>query len=331
MKNILITGAAGFIGFHLAKYYSEQEYNIWILDNLQKNENFLDKDFKKLINLNNVNFINTDLTKKIEVSSLPNEFKFIFHLAAINGTELFYKDPYLLCRNNILITINLLTFLESAKFEKLIYSSTSEVYSDADTYGLLKIPTNEDVPVVFSQPTNERYSYATSKFIGEFLCTEFCKKINVPYSTLRYHNIYGPRMGYKHVVPQLFLKILNDINPLPVIGLDETRSFCFIDDAIEATSLLAESNKTNNDLFHIGNPNGEITVNELAITMLQIANKKFEIKPLARRKSSVLRRCPDITKLSSKTNFIPKVILSEGLKKTYEYYLQNNENNAPIS
>ena len=60
MKNILITGAAGFIGFHLAKYYSEQEYNIWILDNLQKNENFLDKDFKKLINLNNVNFINVN-------------------------------------------------------------------------------------------------------------------------------------------------------------------------------------------------------------------------------------------------------------------------------
>ena len=90
-----------------------------------------------------------------------------------------------------------------------MFSSSSEVYADTIKFGLLKFPTNEENPVAFSVPTSSRYSYAISKFVGELL-NEISKQFKIPISIIRYHNIYGPRMGYNHVVPALIKKISNN-------------------------------------------------------------------------------------------------------------------------
>lgn len=321
MKSVLITGAAGFIGFHLAQYHNKLGHQVWLIDNLQKIKK-KDKDFIGLIKLKNIKFFNIDLTKKLNSKKFPKKFNVVYHLAAINGTDLFYSIPYDICKNNILVTINLLDFLNKIKVSKLIYSSTSEVYSGAEKYKLLKFPTKEDVPVVFPQPTDIRYSYATSKFLGEFLTFQFGKKFNVPTTVIRFHNIYGPRMGYKHVIPEILKKIINNINPLPVIGVYETRSYCYIDDAINALYKLSISNVANNKIVHIGNSKEEVSSKELVLLMMKILNKKRKIISVKSRSSSVKRRKPDTSFLKTITNYNPKINLKEGLKLTINWYLK---------
>ena len=169
--NILITGGSGFIGFRLAKFHAEKGDNVIIFDSLYKSKNAIDDELKDLISLSNVEFYEVDLTREVEVS-IQDPIDYVYHLAAINGTKLFYEIPYELCLTNLLITINFLKFLEKINFSKLIFSSTSEVYAGALEHGLMNIPTAEDVPVVFPQPTNVRFSYASSKFVSEYLCSK---------------------------------------------------------------------------------------------------------------------------------------------------------------
>ena len=138
----------------------------------------------------------------------------MYHLAAINGTKLFYEIPYQLARTNLLLTMNLLDWLENVPVGRLLYTSSSEVYADSDKVGLLKIPTDESIPVVFTQPMDDRFSYGASKFMGEFLCLRFGRQFKIPATVIRYHNIYGPRMGQKHVIPDFIGKILRKEKPL---------------------------------------------------------------------------------------------------------------------
>lgn len=323
MKSVLITGAAGFIGFHLAKYHQKLSHSVWIIDNLSKNKNRIDSEFLNLKKNKNISFVNIDLTKKINTRTLPKEFDIVYHLAAINGTELFYLKPYDICQNNILVTINLLKYISKIKISKLIYSSTSEVYSGAEKYKLLKFPTKENAPVVFPQPTDTRYSYATSKFLGEFLSLQFGKENNIPTSVIRFHNIYGPRMGDKHAIPQIFYKILNNKRNLNVIGAFETRAYCYIDDAVSALYKLSLNNRGKNSIIHIGNSNEEITSINLAKKMMKILGKKLSLKNIPSRSSSVKRRLPDIKYLKSITDFKPLVNLDKGLELTISWYLKN--------
>ena len=110
-KNILITGGGGFIGFHLAKYHAKNGDNIILLDNLVKNNQKLDSDLKSLMEYENIDLIQVDLANGTIDLSIPNEIDVVYHLAAINGTNLFYEIPYEVCRNNVIITISLLDSL----------------------------------------------------------------------------------------------------------------------------------------------------------------------------------------------------------------------------
>ena len=316
---VLITGGSGFIGFHLAKFHANKGDEILILDNLFKAKEEIDTEFQELIELSNVTFHKVDLTKEISLD-VKGEFDFIYHLAAINGTKLFYEMPYELCLTNLLITINFLKFLEAIDFKKLIFSSTSEVYAGALEYELMDVPTAEDVPVVFSQPTNTRFSYASSKFVSEYLCFQFGKKFKRDTSIIRYHNIYGPRMGFNHAVPEIILRMLNDENPFKVIGADETRAFCYVEDAVEASYLVAKSNNTCNQIIHIGDQEAEINILELTKLIKDVLGKDLQLIPSEGLPNSVKRRCPDTSKLRKLTDFKIKTGLIEGIKKSADWY-----------
>jgi nucleoside-diphosphate-sugar epimerase len=323
MKKVLITGGAGFVGFHLARYHAERGDKVTILDNLFKTEGDTDEEFEMLLRHDNVSMVRVDLTLPLENIDVKSAFDIVYHLAAINGTRLFYEIPYQVARNNLLMTLNLLNWLGDNPPGRLLYSSSSEVYAGADHFGLLKLPTDESAPVVFPQPTDVRFSYGTSKFMGEFLCLHYGKTANVPVSVIRYHNIYGPRMGNKHVIPEFIHRLVKRENPFQIYGGSETRAFCYIDDAVAATYSVAAAKDCENETLHIGNSKEEITIENLAVLMMEIRGDKFEIKECGRRNSSVSRRCPDTSKLLRLTGFEAKISLEEGLAKTFNWYLKH--------
>jgi nucleoside-diphosphate-sugar epimerase len=325
MKKILITGGLGFIGFNLVKKHLKLGHKVIVFDSFFKNKGQIDKEFHKELNNKNLKLIKIDLTKKIKIQTLFKNLDIVYHLAAINGTELFYEIPYKVATDNLLITINLLKLFEKIKVSKIIYSSTSEVYSDGYKMNTIKIPTAEDVPIVFSQPTDTRYSYGTSKFMCEFLVREFGKKFKINTIIIRYHNIYGSRMGTKHAIPQITQRIISGENPLRVYGANETRAFCYIDDAVEATFKLGVKKVSNGEIIHIGNDQEEIKIKDLVKKMLKVLNKKIKIMSIKGKSSSVKRRCPSIKKLNKITNFKPSINLDTGLKKTIEWYLNENK------
>lgn len=322
MKKILITGGLGFIGYFLVKKHLKLGHKVIVFDSLYKNKGKIDVEFKRILNHKNLQLVKIDLTKEIKQNIKLKKIDLVYHLAAINGTELFYQIPYKVSVDNLLITINLLKFFEKIKVSKIIYSSTSEVYSDGFKMNLIEIPTDEKVPIIFSQPTDTRYSYGTSKFMCEFLIKEFGVKFNIPSLIIRYHNIYGTRMGNKHAIPQIINRIVSGENPLNVFGAEETRAFCYVDDAVDATFKLGTRKIKNGEIIHIGNDKEEIKIKDLTQKIVEILNVKVKLKLLKGKSSSVMRRCPDISKLTKLTSFRPKTNLDNGLKKTIKWYLK---------
>ena len=166
---IVITGGAGFIGYHLAKHLADSGRKIRLLDNLQRGR--VDDELTDLIQLGNVEFVQCDLTQQKEVESgFEGDIEQVYHLAAVNGTETFYKDPALVLRTNTLSLLNVLEVLKDRPLIKILFSSSSEVYASSYQLDLCGVPTDEDVPVSISEIRNPRWSYAASKIVGESAC-----------------------------------------------------------------------------------------------------------------------------------------------------------------
>ena len=324
---VLITGGSGFIGYHLARYHLQRKDNVILIDNLFKQKGFSDPDFDSLRTSPFVQFINWDMTKPFgglaAFKNIPDDLDIVYHLGAINGTRLFYEMPYQVSRTNLLLTINLLDWLKEKKVKRFIYTSSSEVYAGAESVGALKIPTSETVPVVFSQPTNVRFSYGASKFMGEVLCINFAEKFDLPTTVIRYHNIYGPRMGNKHVIPEFIMRIKAKETPFSLTGKEETRAFCYVDDAVEGTFKIAQSKNCIGETIHVGNSEEEIRISDLAILIMDQMGFSSNIVDSGRNKGSVSRRCPDTSKLKELTGFCSKISLAEGVKQTIKWYHKN--------
>jgi nucleoside-diphosphate-sugar epimerase len=316
---ILITGGAGFIGYHLARHHADAGDAVHLMDNFFKAGGAADADLEALLQRPNVEMHVADMTRPLDVAL--DDLDVVYHLAAINGTRLFYEIPYDVARVNLLATIHLLDWLRGRSVGRLLYTSTSEVYAGCEAVGLLQIPTPETIPVVFEQPTPTRFSYGTSKFMGEFLCLQFGRTNDIPTSVIRYHNIYGARMGQKHVIPEFILRAHRREAPFAVFGGDETRAFCHIDDAVAATQLVATTESCVQQVVHIGNMREEIAIAELAGLILSLMGADVAIEERGRRSGSVSRRCPDTTKLRELTGFEARVSLRDGLPGTIEWYL----------
>lgn len=321
---ILITGGAGFIGYHLANHLLANPKNRLVLvDNLQRGK--MDIDFRMLLKNECVKFINADLTNPEFYQTLDKNFDQVYHLAAINGTKIFYARPQEVLRINTLTLIYILEWIKNLKKKpKLCFTSSNEAYASAlEAFNKLPIPTPENVPLVISDTYNPRWSYGATKLVGELFVIHYAKAYNFPAVIVRPHNFYGPRGGYDHVIPEFIGRITKKINPFPIYGADDTRTFCYIDDAVCAMQMLMDSKKTDNqpiETVHIG-ATDEITILNLAKKLFTIIGwqpKKLNIK--ASPAGSVKRRLADITKIKKLVNWTPKARLEDGLTKTIEWY-----------
>lgn len=291
---ILITGSSGFIGCSYAAF----------LKNHYGDENVFEADKNSGIDLVNLE----------QVMKLP-DVDIVIHLAAHNGTKHFYESPFSVIENSSIPTINLLKRY-SGRIKLFMYASTCEIYADATEMNLTEIPTAEHTPVMFNHPHNLRWSYAASKYLGELAVKAAEVQDNQSFQIIRYHNIYGPGQ-VDHFIPEFAARALQGDTSL--FGWKNTRSFCYIDDAVDASHELLMSDKAINKVIHLGNEN-EITIEKMALKILKILNIKEDLILQDAPEGSVSRRCPDITLMKSIINYAPKISLNDGLKKTLMEY-----------
>ena len=319
MSKILVTGGAGFIGYFISEALSRDGKNeLLLVDNLARGRR--DQDLETLLSRKNVSFLSADITDKGIFDSLDKDFEYIYHLAAVIGVKNVMRDPDRVLFVNAVSTLNVLEFAKSLKgLKKLLFSSTSEIYAGTLRHFGIDIPTAEDVPLTVDDITSERSTYALSKMYGESICYNFSRKFDIPVTIVRYHNVYGPRMGFAHVIPETFIKVLRG-GEIDVPSPSHTRAFCYVDDAVEYSIRACESPETENMTLHIGNSEEETRIDDLVRTIAEILEVDIDINPLPDTPGSPPRRCPDISKIISKTGFRPEDPLREGIDRTYERY-----------
>jgi len=287
-SKILLTGSHGFIGGH---YYHHLQ---------QKNEHVIPYD-KKLRG--------EDLADKNTTQLLP-DVDTVVHLAATNGTALFYEQPTDVLINNTIPTINLVERYRNTN-TKFVFASTCEIFNGAIDAGYYHVPTDEQVPVVFNHITNPRWSYSIPKALGENLVANS----GLDYLIIRYFNVYGPGQT-DHFINEFVERCKHGDY---YIKGNDTRSFCYVDDAVKMTDNLVKNcvNKTVN----VGNDN-EVNVSVVAkmiMGYMGINPDKLQILPGP--EGSVTRKCPDTTLVQMLTGFTDYTPLEVGLKKTVESIL----------
>src|SRR3989338_7445768 len=322
---VLITGGAWFIGYHFAKRLAVQGYDVTLADNFFRGRR--DNDFEALLKLPNITLVEADLSQKESWDTVGTGYDHVYHLVGINGTKLFYEIPHEVLRIGISSTMNALDWFRmknAVPNAKILYTSSNEAYASAlEAFGKLPLPTPENVPLVIADTYNPRWSYGGQKLIGELFFIHYSKAYNFRMSIVRPHNFYGPRAGYEHVVPQMTARIGRSEDPFIMYGSDETRSFCYIDDAVEAIQTVMGSKVTDGGTYHIGT-NVETSMQELAEELFAIA--KWHPSKSEERKApagSVKRRLPDVSKIKHDTGWEAKVGLTDGLTRTYEWYVKN--------
>ena len=321
-NRIVIFGAAGFIGFHLASALAKNEHSELVLvDNFVRSE--FDTDFKTLVSRANCKFIEADARDAQFLEELIKPGDVVYNLVAFNGTDNFYEVPSDVISHSALTGINIARVCATKKVKKYYYFGSSESYAGGIENSWVPLPTPEKVPFVISDPSNPRWSYAISKQIGEMACYANGSQYGLDFLIFRIHNIYGPRMGFDHVVPDLIRKFAQGNGT--VLGPDQTRSFLYIDDAIELIlelSIKSEAGDITETLINIGS-DSEVRIQEVADILKSLINPALELVSQEAPAGSVARRKPDLTLLREYLSFNP-LSITEGLARTKQDYFQNN-------
>ncbi len=325
----VITGGAGFIGSALAgriAKLSNPGDEVILVDSLRRHGKHADLD--RFLENPIVRLHEADLCEPSALSDIVTPVDRVDHLAARVGVGPVTRSPAEILKINTISTMNVVDwFCECASATgRLLFSSSSEVYAGTLDIGApLKVPTPEDVPAVVSALENPRFSYALSKMWGEmyvrFVDPGSARKV----VSIRYHNVYGPSMGYDHVIPEIVERVRAKQDPFELFSEEETRSFCWVGDAAKATHMVMESDKVESGMVvHIGNQNEETKIGKLYDSILGMCDwrpSRIEHKPSP--PGSVQRRCPDVSLLLELTGYSPTTPLADGLPKTVDWYLAN--------
>ena len=327
MKKILILGASGFIGRNIAKYLVKRGdchitaadiNNCKILEELN-----VSKNFKLII---------SDFTKIESFNLLDNHYDEVYHLAAIVGVNRTLKNPENVIKTNTLLTMNTLDWISKNPIEKIVFASSSENYAGTTDLFNFQVPTNEKVPLCISDIKHPRWTYAISKIHGEAAFIHSSNALNYDCSIVRYQNIIGPNMGFNHAIPHIVERFhfKNDEEPFKVYGHDQTRAFCFIDDAVIGTIKAMEIGP-NGEIFHIGTDQ-EMTIEELTKYIGELMNFYGSYEPAETYPGSVSRRSPDITHSKEILKYSPQFNWKDAVELTVEWYKEFYANgNKPES
>jgi UDP-glucuronate decarboxylase len=317
MARVLVLGGAGFIGHHLATRLADEGHTLTLVDDLSRGR--VDPALVALRARPGVQFLEADLTVPGALDGLSREWDQVFMLAAVVGVRNVERDPARVIRTNTLALQHLLDWLPAAG-ETLVFASTSEVYAGSVALGLAAVPTAEDVPLTIPDPGAPRTAYALSKILGEAAVSHAGRARGLRWVTVRYHNVYGPRMGTDHVIPELVLRALRREDPFRVYGARQRRAFCHVADAVEATLRLAAAEDARGRVVNVGNDAEETVIEDLASLVLRQGGYRPAVEHVPAPAGSPERRCPDLGRLRALTGFSPKVPLEAGVSETFDWY-----------
>jgi nucleoside-diphosphate-sugar epimerase len=317
-KKYLVTGGTGFIGSALVRRLVSEGHSVRVIDNNSRGA------ISKLSDvINDIEFIEADIRDSDAVLKSSRDIDSLIHLAFVNGTEFFYSKPELVLDVGVRGIVSVIDACRKNGIGELILASSSEVYQTP-----LVVPTDETAPLTIPDVLNPRYSYAGGKLISELMAINYGREGFERVMIFRPHNVYGPDMGWEHVLPQFILRAVDSIkaNPEGTIGFpikgdgSQTRAFVYIDDFIEGVVCMLGKGQHLN-IYHIGNPE-EITIREVAEKVFAYFGRRIEIITGSAPIGETSRRCPDISKLR-KLGYEPRVSFGEGIMPTIRWYVNN--------
>ena len=301
---ILISGGAGFLGFHLTKSLLEKGEEITIIDDLSTAKYF---DMRK-----DVEFIK----KKVEEFETEKKYDIVIHLAARPSPEDYIEHPVDTALSNSLGTYKMLEIAKKSN-ARFIYTSSSEVYGSASI-----IPTPETY-WGYVNPIGIRSCYDESKRFSEALIMAYHRQYKLDTRIQRPFNVYGPGLRedgtYGRVISRFIYQALKG-EDLTVFGDgNQTRAFLYISDWVDATIKLIYKDGLEGEVFNIGSDK-ETKIIDLANMIVKLTDSKSRIKFLPPRPDDPPRRAADITKAKEKLGWYPKVPLEDGLKLTINWF-----------
>lgn len=305
MAKILITGGAGFIGSSLAeRLLNTTDHQVVVVDNL------LTGDTRRLddIKSDSLRFIKADCNNFQDISSvmLAYKFDYVFHYAAVVGVQRTLENPKMVLEDIIGIK-NVLDLCKNTDVKRVFFASSSEVYGEP-----IEHPQNEA-----TTPLNSRLPYAVVKNVGEAFLRSYKQEFGLDYTIFRFFNTYGPKQSTDFVMSKFIAAASND-EDITIFGDGlQTRTFCFIDDNIDACLSSFEHGHYINDTVNIGN-DFEVTVIQLAEIIIDVTGSKSKLIHLpALKEGDMKKRKPDIEKMRKLLgrDLLP---IQEGVKRILE-------------
>lgn len=314
----IVTGGAGFIGSYLMEELIGRGISVTAWDNLfrgkMENIQALLNDYNHFFHIDMAEYENVSQMAQLILSERP---EFIFHYAAINGTQYFYDIPAKVLEVNTAATYHLMLALREVKKQaseyhcKVIFASSSETYGEP-----FSLPSKE-TDVTYVNVDHIRDSYAAAKLVGEFYIKLISEELGLDYIIFRLFNVYGPRMvgtKYGQVIPEFIQRLSDGEYPLKIYGNGEhMRSFCYVTDNVRMTVDAALA-KCPNGVYNIGNDH-EVSIRELATLIMEKMGKEPKFVFLPEREGDHKRRCPDTSKLFSIIGDQMNITLEEGIDR----------------
>ena len=305
MKRVLVTGGAGFIGSHLCKRLLDAGNDVLCLDNFFTGSK---RNIVELLDRKNFELLRHDVTQPVLL-----EIDQIYHFACPASPVHYQYNPVKTIKTNVMGTINMLGLAKRVR-ARVMLASTSEVYGDPKVH-----PQTEDY-WGHVNPIGIRSCYDEGKRVAETLMMDYHRQNKVDIKIIRIFNTYGPNMAPNdgRVVSNFIMQALKK-EEITIYGEgNQTRSFCYIDDLIEGTIRMMNSNNFTGPV-NIGNPH-EFTIIDLAKKVKKMTGSKSKIKFQPLPPDDPIQRQPDITLIKNKLGWQPKVSLDEGLKNTIAYF-----------
>ncbi len=311
-KKILVTGADGFIGSHLVEKLVDDGYQVkaFVYYNSFNSWGWLDSFPKE--KLEKIEIFVGDVRDPNGVRTAVKGCDVVFHLAALIAIPYSYHSPDSYVDTNIKGTLNILQACKDFNVQKLLITSTSEVYGTA-----------QYVPIDEKHPKQGQSPYSATKIGADHIAESFYRSFDVPVTIVRPFNTYGPRQSARAVIPTIITQLLNGATEIKLGALHPTRDLLFVKDTVNGFIEIAKADSTNGQEINIAT-NSEISIQDLAQTIINIINPDAKIitddERLRPDKSEVERLFGDNTKIKDLTNWQCNYTLQQGLKETINWF-----------
>ena len=314
----LVTGGSGFLGAGLVRTLMAEGHSVRVLDDNSRGHP------RRLVGLEDrVEMVVGDIRDPAVVREASAGCSVVWHLAYINGTRHFYERPDDVLDVGIRGTLNTIDAAIEAGVKRYVFASTSETYN-VPTH----VPTGESERLLIPDVLNPRFSYGGGKIAGELMTLHMAARRGLETVIVRPHNIYGPDMGFAHVIPEVVQRILKvsdggkkDTINLPIQGDgSETRAFCYIDDGALGFATAGLRGLPGN-IYHLGREE-ETSIADLIRCIGRIMGVHLQLEAGPLMKGGTPRRCPDTAKLSD-IGYTAQISLEDGLSKTVRWYVDH--------